>query len=91
MDNNNFSYIYEDIGYPVAKTNYWISLQLPYKPDVEPRLIQFLRTLVYYKIYGIKPCVPIYMEYMIKKEDWIQISRYIRKYNICIFKKLKKV
>lgn len=83
--NTNYGYINEDTGYLAMKSNRWISSNIPYKPDVEPRLVQFLRTLTYYRLYRIKPCVPIYMEYMIKKEDWVEIMRYIKKYDIRLF------
>ncbi len=85
--NNNFSFINEDIGYKVMYDNYTINELLPLKPDIEPRLIYFLRTLYYHKKYNIMPCVPLYMQFHIKKIDWVEIVRFIKKYNITIFNK----
>ena len=87
---NHYSYLDNDDGYLTMYQNKVIDGFIPYVPDVEPRLIQFLRSLYYHKINGIKPCVPLYMEYMIKAEDWDEIVRYIRKYRIRAFSQLLK-
>jgi hypothetical protein len=81
----SYSYLREDDGYYIyndAKIMHYI---LPLVHDVEPRIIYFLRTLYYHKKYNIKHCVPLYMQFMIKKEDWDVIVYYIKKYNIKVF------
>ena len=87
-----YSYIGEDYGYTTMYDNKLIDCLIPYVHDVEPRIVQFLRILYYYKIMGVtvpKPCIPLYMEYQIKKEDWTTISYYIKKYNITVFNKTR--
>ena len=85
--NNNFSFINNDIGYKIIRGNRRIDIEIPFKYDVEPRLIRFLRQLINHRIYKITPCVPLYMQFHIKKEDWDEIVRYIKKYNITVFNK----
>ena len=85
--NNNFSFINKDIGYKIIKSARDINNEIPFKFDIEPRLIRFLRELTQYKLYKITPCVPLYMQYSIKKEDWDEIIRYIKKYKITAFNK----
>lgn len=86
----HYSYVNEDDAYLTMYQNKVIDGLLPYVPDVEHRLVQFLRTLYYYKTNAITPCIPLYMEYGIKKRDWDEISRYIKRYNIKAFNKNKK-
>lgn len=89
MSNTNYSYITHDIGYNIMHDNIDINRLIPLKADVEPRIIYFLRTLYYHKKYRIKPCVPIYMQFHVKTEDWDEILRYVYKYNIRVFKKIE--
>jgi len=79
--NNNFSYLYDDHGYSVMTTNGKIDRIIPYKEGIEDRLIKFMRTSYYYKIYDIKPCIPLKMEFDIKPKDIDAIKRYGNKYN----------
>lgn len=81
----SYSYVDQDNGYLTMYQNKFIEQQIPYVDDVEPRIIQFLRTLYYYKKNAITPCIPLYMEYQIKRDDWIRIVYYIEKYNITAF------
>ena len=39
------------------------------------------------EIYKIKSCIPLYMKYHIKREDWDQIGIYVKKYKLSIFYK----
>jgi hypothetical protein len=80
----NYSYINTDNGYQFMYNNKTIEQLLPYVPDVEPRVVDFLRTLYFYKKEGVTPCIPLYMEYQIKKEDWTAIVYYYDRYNIKI-------
>ena len=84
---NNFSFISKDIGYKIMKGSRHINVEIPFKPDIDPRLIRFLRELTQHKLYKTNPCVPLYMQYHIKKEDWDEIVRYIKKYKITAFNK----
>lgn len=83
----DYSYINNDIGYKIMHDNININKLIPFKADIEPRIIQFLRTLYYYKKYNIKPCVPLYMQFHVKKEDWTEIRRYVVKYKVIVFQK----
>lgn len=85
--NNTYGFIHDDKGYNIIEDNDCIDKFLPYKPDIEPRLVRFLRTLHYYRTHGITTCIPVYMEFQIKKEDWDKIKYYLLKYNITIFNK----
>lgn len=88
---SNFSYIKDDHGYHEMNYAKYISYLIPFKPDIEPRLIYFLRSLFYQKVFHKKfrmnDCIPIYMKYHIKLEDWNEISRYVNKYRIKVFYK----
>jgi len=86
---DSFSYIGEDKGYLVMKHNWRIDVLVPFKNGIDPRLIRFLRDLLYHKMYNIQSCVPLYMKYHVKKEDWEQIANYIKKYKISVFYKYK--
>lgn len=77
-----FSFIKDDVGYRVYNENLTIDRKIPYKEDIQPRLVRFLRALYYFKKYKMMPCTPLDMEYSINNCDWIAINRYIRKYNI---------
>ena len=81
----DFSYINDDMGYRSYKLQYYIYNALPYKKDVDPRLVRFLRDLVFHQLIGAKPCPPLYSRYQITRKDWLLISRYIRKYKLLIF------
>lgn len=83
--NMNYSFINEDFGYIVKARNMYIDHLIPYKEDIQPRLVRFLRSLYYYRSHNIRPCVPLYMQYSIKAEDWDDIVRYIKKYRIGLF------
>jgi hypothetical protein len=67
--------------------NWKIDQAVPYKDDIEPRLVRFLRDLLYHKVSKIKSCIPLYMKYQIKKEDWGKIGAYIKKYKVSAFYK----
>jgi len=82
---DKYSFINDDIGYVVMKDNDNIDKKLPFVDDVEPRLIRFLRTLYYYRKHNITACIPLYMEFQIKKEDLLLIRNYILKYGITVF------
>ena len=82
MMNNKYSFLSQDMGYITMRQNVIVNKMIPYRRDVDHRLVQFLRELYYTKINNIKPCVPIYMKYGIKREDYDQILYYIKKYNI---------
>lgn len=62
--------------------NQIVDLKFPYKKDIDPRLIRFLRQSYSNKINDVKPCVPIQVEYSITKNDIIDIQKYLHKYNI---------
>lgn len=79
-----YSFIKNDVGYRVYKENKRVDLLIPYKPDIDSRLVRFLRAIHYFKRYGIGPCMPLDIEYSINNCDWIAINRYIRKYNVQI-------
>ena len=79
---SDYSFIKDDIGYKIRKTNQMIALKFPYKNDIDPRLVKFLRELYYFNKNGIMPCVPLYNEYSISKSDWYCIHNYLVKYNI---------
>jgi len=85
--NSSFSFIRNDPGYEIMRHNWKIDKAVPYKDDIDPRLVRFLRDLLYHKISRIKPCVPLYMKYQVKKEDWDQIVHYIKKYRVSAFYK----
>lgn len=84
---NIYGYINQDRGYRTMYENKTVDRLLPYVPNIEPRIIQFLRTLYYYKQNAITPCIPLYMEYQINNEDWDVIVFYIKKYKIKAFNK----
>lgn len=77
-----FSSIHEDIGYTVMDENSAIDKKFPYKKDIDPRLIRFMRTSYYYKVNNIVPCIPMELEFRLRKKDWKQIYRYIKKYDV---------
>lgn len=85
--NNQYSFITHDKGYNIMRDNWSIDLSIPFKNDIDPRLVRFLRDLIYHKIYKISSCIPLYMKYHVKKEDWNQIANYVKKYNLSIFSK----
>jgi hypothetical protein len=85
--NTQYSFIRYDNGYDIMRDNWSIDLSIPFKDDIDPRLVRFLRDLIYHKIYKITSSVPIYMKYHIKKEDWDHIVRYVKKYQLSIFSK----
>lgn len=80
----NFSNLKEDLGYVVIRQNIDIDKKFPFKSDVDPRLVRYLRSLYFYKINDLTPCVPLEMEFYINKIDYIKIIRYLRKYNLHI-------
>jgi hypothetical protein len=84
MNNYNFSFIKKDIGYDMLKINKLISLKFPYKPDIEPRLVDYLRIYNIYKILGSEPCVPLIVQYWIRDDDIVHINKYLHKYEIII-------
>ena len=59
MLNSQFSYLYDDDGYKIMGQNKYIDRIIPYKSDIDPRIIMFLRDLYYHKISNIIPCVPL--------------------------------
>ena len=84
---NDYSYIKQDMGYKIMRDNWRIDVAIPFKNGIDPRLIRFLRDLMYHRIYNVKSCIPLYMKYHVNKEDWTQIANYIRKHKISIFYK----
>jgi len=79
---NNFSYIKDDIGYKMFNVNNLINKKIPYKKDIEPRLINYLRTYYFYKIKHITPCIPLVIEFWIRQDDINCINNYLHKYTI---------
>lgn len=86
----DYSYKKQDSGYTTLRYNKFITQKFPYKPDIEPRLVRFLRQQYYHSKYDIIKCIPLSMEYQINKIDWLNIKRYLIKYNI-YFDKLKPI
>ena len=78
----NFSYLKTDAGYKVMQENEVIDRMFPYVPDMEHRLVRFLRSSYYYKKYNIVPCVPLTWEYNINSWDIGKIRWYLQKYRI---------
>lgn len=87
MSDIGYSYLSDDGGYLTMYQNKQIDGLIPFTKDIDHRLVHFLRTLHYYRTNNITPCIPLYMEYQIKREDWDQIVRYIKKYKIKPFMK----
>ncbi len=85
--NDGYNYLKEEKEYRIMKDNWRIDIAIPYKNDIDPRLVRFLRDLMYHKIYKLKSCVPLYMKYHVKKEDWDEITNYVKKYKLTIFYK----
>lgn len=81
---NNFSYVKDDVGYKILGINHIINKKIPYKEDIEPRLINYLRMHYFYKIKAINPCIPLVIEYWIRQNDIVCINNYLRKYNIAL-------
>jgi len=79
---NNFSFVNEDVGYKAMNVYHKINKKFPFKDDIEPRLVRYLRIYYFYKIYNIKPCVPLIMEYWIRQDDINCINKYLHKYGI---------
>lgn len=84
MNHSNYSYIDNDIGYDMIKINKLVNLKFPYKRDIEPRLVDFMRIHYTYKIIGTEPCVPLIMQYWIREHDIYNINNYLHKYGIII-------
>lgn len=78
--NDNFSNIADDNGYLVLKKNRIIDSMFPFKEDIEPRLVRFLRTSYSHKVYGHVPCISLEMQYHITNEDWNCMKAYLKKY-----------
>jgi len=74
---NSYSFIRNDQGYDMMKLGRYITNKFPYKPDIEHRLVRFVRSYFFYKLTGIKPCVPLVVDYWIRTNDLICISNYI--------------
>lgn len=81
---DDYSYIRDDVGYKVLDVMHIINRKIPYKKDIEPRLINYLRMHYFYKINNIKPCVPLIIEFWIRQDDINCINNYLHKYNILI-------
>ncbi|QKF93597.1 hypothetical protein QKU48_gp0139 [Fadolivirus algeromassiliense] len=82
--NYDFSFIKQDTGYNMMKINKLIIHKFPYKQDIEPRLISYLRTYYVHKLLNTSPCVPLTMQYWIRDDDIESINRYLHKYKIII-------
>lgn len=81
---NNFSYVKDDIGYKLFGINHQINKKFPYKSDIDPRLIDYLRMYYFHKIKSIKPCVPLVIIYWIRQNDINCINHYLHKYKITL-------
>ena len=84
MNNSNYSQINKDVGYDMLKVNRLIIQKFPYKQEVEPRLIDYLRIYYTYKLIGTEPCVPLIMQYWIREHDIYNINKYLHRYGITI-------
>lgn len=76
----DYSSLGEDTGYRLLRTNSTIDQIFPYVDDIDPRLVQFMRTAYSHRIHGIVPCVPLDMEYHITRKDVPYMKHYLRKY-----------
>lgn len=74
------SYIKDDPGYAVMKQNKQIDLMFPYRGDIPPRLVRYLRHAYYFKITKITPCIPLENLYSIGPGDEIFMKNYL--YNL---------
>jgi hypothetical protein len=79
---NQYSFINQDLGYQIIQQNNDIDRMFPYKPDIDPRLVRYLRSLYFFIQNNIMPCVPLDMEYSIKKDDVPCMVNYLKKYQI---------
>lgn len=79
---NDFSFMNEDVGYKSMNIYHKIIKKFPFKDDIDPRLIRYLRSYYFYKINNIKPCVPLVIEYWIRQDDINCINNYLHKYGI---------
>lgn len=82
--NTTYSFVNQDNGYEQLQQNQWIMRKFPYKNDIEPRLVHYLRTYYFHKINNVKPCVPLIMTFWIKYDDIEPINRYLHKYSIVL-------
>jgi hypothetical protein len=80
----NYSFIEDDIGYKILLENKMIDQKIPYKHDIDPRLVNFLRTYYYQKINKIKKCTPLSTEFSISPTDIYIINKYLKKYSVNI-------
>lgn len=80
----NYGFISKDPAYERMRLGSYISKKFPYKYDIEPRLVRYLRDYYFYKIIGIVPCVPLVVQYWIRINDIICINKYLYKYKIKI-------
>jgi hypothetical protein len=85
--NSQFSHLYQDKGYNVMRDNICLGCILPYAPNVEPRIVNYLRELYNWHKRKVTTCVPLTMKFHIKTEDWTQIHKYIIENDIKIFNK----
>ena len=78
----NYSFVKKDPGYERMKLGWYIKQKFPYKYDIEPRLVRYLRDYYFYKTMNMRPCVPLVVQYWIRINDIICINKYLLKYNI---------
>lgn len=84
MNYSSVGFISEDPGYERMNLGWYIYKKFPYKYDIEPRLVRYLRDWYFYKIMKMRPCVPLVVQYWIRINDIICINKYLHKYKIKI-------
>ena len=81
---DNYGKLSEDDGYIQLRKNKTIDTIYPYMNSIEPRLVQYLRSMHSHLISGVKPCVSLESQFHITYEDIPHINNYlkmIKKYN----------
>lgn len=81
---DNYSFIHNDAGYKMMKLGNAIARKFPYQSSIEPRLVRFLRSYVFYKLTNIKPCIPLVVDYWIRTNDLICIRNYLQTNSITL-------
>ena len=77
----DFSYINQDLGYKAMPVNQFINGKFPYKRDIEPRLVRFIREFYLFKLLDKRPSFPLEMKYWIRYDDVPCIRAYLKKLN----------
>jgi hypothetical protein len=85
---SQYANLNEDVGYRVKRENNMIHILIPYEQDIEPRLVNYLRSLYFYTKYGITHCMPLELMFYIRRPDWNKIHRYLKKHRIRTFENL---